>query len=302
MQLMSPEQQAEYDAVLQSGAGFVGGKRKGFYIPTIKLNNSDKTFKKSGIALGNFFLREKKGQEEFITDLGEAIKGVILKVSYSIKSIYDPKQMTNYYSYEFDNFFEDTITVIDSTAKKGEEGYIMFEGSYKEWKDGNQIVSSRGNKNDFELNVHLYILVDGNFDDPKVQRLTFKGRSMSEWFTYTNGDKKKGIESIYSQGIQPHNAIHNFASAEDLTPKGEKYYFINFSVDTKLNLESLKKVVAMQRALDAQIQELRGGAKAPKVQDEQPERLGEPDNSDIKSHEIVGGEEEDEVKIEDVPF
>jgi len=298
--LMTPEQNEEYEKVLNAGAGFVGGKRNRFYIPTIKINNSDKTFKKSGIALGNFFLREKKGQEEFITDMGEVLKGIVLKVSYSIKSVFDPKKLVSYYSYEFDNFLEDTITVIDGTAKKGEEGWIMFEGSYKEWKEGNQIVSRAGNKNDFDLNVHLYILMDGNFDEPKVQRLTFKGRSMSEWFTYTIGDKVKGIESIYSQGIQPHNAIHSFASAEDKTPKGEKYWYIHFSVDTKINLESLKKVLAMQRELDKQIQELRG-VKTAKTPDDQP-AISAPDNSDIKPSEIVGGEDEDEVKIADVPF
>ena len=56
-QLMTEKDQEEYEKVLSAGASFVGGKRNRFYIPTIKLNNSDKTFKKSGIALGNFFLQ-----------------------------------------------------------------------------------------------------------------------------------------------------------------------------------------------------------------------------------------------------
>ncbi len=291
--LMTPEQNAEYEKLQQAGAGFVGAKRGGFYVPTIQLNNSDKTFKKHGIALGNFFLREKKNQEEIITDMGKAIDGVILKVSYSIKSVFDPDKQVNYYSREFDNFFEDTITVIDGNSKE-----ILYEGDYKQWKEENQIISKRGNRNDFNLNVHLYILKDGFVEgvEPRVYRLTFKGRSMSEWFAYTNGDKEKGIESIYSQGIQPHNAIHTFLSAEDITPKNEKYWFIHFSVDTKLNLESLRKVVAMQQELDKQINILRHKKEVVP----RPERLGAPDNSAIRDDEVAGGE--GDIVLEDVPF
>ena len=291
---MSPADQAEYDRVLNEGAGFVGGKRRGFYIPTIKLNNSDKTLKKWGIPLGNFFLTQKKNDVEQVDNLGLDINGVILKTSYSVKSKYDPDGRVSFFSREFDNFFEDTITVLD-----GKEKNVIFEGSYKQWKEENQVVSKRGNQNDFVLQVHLYILKDGNFEDPKVYRLTFTGKSMSNWFTYSNGDKQAGIESIYAQGIQPHSAIHHFTSWEGMTPKSEKYWAIEFSFGLVLNLESLKKVVEMQRELDKQIQLIRH--RKPKEEAEVvPERKAI-DNSPIREDEIVK-EDDDEVKIEDVPF
>lgn len=304
--MMTADQQAEYDAVLAAGSSFVGGKKKGFYIPTIQLNNSDKTYKKTGVPIGNFFLKEKKGEEEIVTDMSLALSGIILKVSYSIKSIFDPAGNVYFYSQEFDNFFEDTVTVRNGKLKYSDPNSIKFEGSYKDWKEANQVRSSRGTSNDFELNVHLYFVMNGELDDPKVYRLTFKGRSMSEWFTYTNGNKEKGIESIYSQGLAPHSAIHNFTSADDVTPKGEAYYYIAFSPEYKLNLDSLKKVIVLQKELDAQLRSLRGGSKIEEVQEApQARRLATPDTSEVKDHEIVGGkreDEDDEVRLENVPF
>lgn len=252
-ELMNPEDQAEWDALVNQGSQYTGGQPRGMFIPTIKLNNSDKVKTKTGVPLGNFYLTFKENGVEKTEDMGLGIAGVILKTSYSIKSIYDPNGNVNYYSREFDDFQKDEITVIDSKKKE-----VLFCGSYGEWKEDNQIVSARGKKNDFVLVVHLYILRDGDLEKNKVARVSITGKSMSNWFSYTNGDKEKGIVSIYNQGVSPYTHIHEMTSLEEKNPKGEVYWQVAFDYGEKLTIEQLRQVVAIQKELNDQLQAIRG--------------------------------------------
>lgn len=251
--LMSPADQAEWDKLAGEGAQHTGGRRGGLFIPTIKLNNSDKVKAKYNIPLGSLYLTFKENEVQKVEDLGMGIAGVILKTSYSIKSIYDPNKQVSFFSREFDDFFNDEITVLDGNTKE-----IHFKGSYKQWKEENQIKSSRGSKNDFVLVVHLYILQDADFEKLKVARVSITGKSMSNWFSYTNGDKEKGIDSIYAQGVQPHTHIHELTSVEDKTPKGEPYWYISFAFGDRLEIEQLRQVVKLQKELTDQLNALRG--------------------------------------------
>lgn len=318
--LMNPEEQAEWDALMNQGSQYTGGAPRGMFIPTIKLNNSDKVKTKTGVPLGNFYLTFKENGVEKTEDLGLGISGVILKTSYSIKSIYDPSGLVSYYSREFDDFQNDEITVIDSKKKE-----VLFCGSYGEWKADNQIKSSRGSKNDFVLVVHLYVLQDGDFEKKKVARVSITGKSMSNWFSYTNGDKEKGIVSIYNQGVSPFSHVHEMTSLEEKNPKGEIYWQVAFDFANKLTIEQLRQVVAIQKELNDQLQAIRGKKfveKQPALPAdtgfEQPEPKGndgeqpEPEESDADCNCIPvikdGKKEHDvncparELKIEDVPF
>lgn len=332
--VVSAEEQAEWDKLAGEGEAYINKPRAGMFIPTIKLNNSDKVKTKTGVPLGNFILQWKDNGVEKFEDLGELVDGIILKVSYSIKSIYDPNNLVNFFSREFDDFQKEEVVVFDGKKKiwrhieTGEEiseeaylklpkqdipkyksgGYaVMFCGGYTEWKANNQQISSRGKKNDFVLVVHLYTLLGGDFEKMKVVRVSISGKSMSNWFSYTNGDKEKGIDSIYSKGIQPHTHMHGMESLKETNPKGEVYYSVVFTPGSKLEIESLRKVVALQRELNDQLQAFRGGRKK-EVVAELPEETGFEEQkaiAPVKDEDIpvVNTEnDDDEIKIEDVPF
>jgi hypothetical protein len=285
--LMSQADIDEQQKLIDAGAGFTGGRKRGFFVPTIQLNNSDKVKKKWHVELGNFYLKYKKGDVETVEDLGSEIFGVILKTSYSIKSKFDPKGQVFFYSYEFDDFQDDEITVIDGNSK---DKSVLYQGNYKTWKEQNQVSSRAGDKNDFNLNVQLYVLSNGDVIDPKVHRVTLGGKSMSAWFTYTSGDKKAGIKSIYDNGVYPHSHLHAFTSVEETNPKGEKFWYAQPSTGDKLELEAQRKVFNIQQELNAQIVALRGGTPPVAKPQEGAAQIGETQP------------EEDEVKIEDVPF
>jgi len=250
---LSAGQQSEWDKLANEGSTYTGGGKGGLFVPTIKLNNSDKVKVKTGVPLGNFILSWKDNQVEKFEDLDTVLAGVILKTSYSIKNIYDPNGFVSFYSQEFDDFSNSRIKV-----KDGKTSEIIFSGSYKQWKETHQIVSSRGSKNDFILVVHLYILQDTSAESPKVERLSISGKSMSNWFSYVSGDKENNIVGIYSKGIKPHTHIHSFESVEEKNPKGETYWTIMFSSGDQLTIDQLRTVVALQRDLDKQLQSMRG--------------------------------------------
>jgi len=293
-ELITKEQMDEQDRLIQAGAGFTGGRKKGFFIPTIQLNNSDKVKTKWHVPLGNFYLKEKRGDVESVEDMGDKIYGVVLKTSYSIKSKFDPRGQVFFYSREFDDFSDDEITVIDGNSK---DKAVLYQGNYKTWKEQNQISSRTGDKNDFNLNVQLYVLANGDVADPKVYRVTLGGKSMSAWFTYTSGDKKTGVQSIYDNGVYPHSHIHYFTSVEELNPKNEKFWFAQPSTGDKLELEAQRKVFSIQQELNAQLVALRGGT--PSEFEKTPTGFINEKGLEIKTDLELP---DDEVKIEDVPF
>lgn len=304
-EVVTMEEQAEWEALSSQGSQYTGKPKNGIFIPTVKLNNSDKVKKETGVPLGHLYLTYKDNGVEKVEDLGLGVAGIILKTSYSIKSIFDPNGIVNFYSREFDDFFNDEITVLDGKSKE-----VKFQGSYKHWKESNQIISSRGSKNDFVLQVHLYILKDADFETKKVVRVTVAGKSMSNWFGYTTGDKETGLKSIYDLGIAPHTHVHEMTSLEETNPKNETYWSIGFSFGEKITLDQLREVVALQKELNDQLMAMRGVRRA-----EQPAMLSEaeaPQTPRLNGREtpenpdgiptINLDEQDEEIRIEDVPF
>ena len=257
-------------------------------------------------------------------------KGVILKVRMFLKTKYKYAKNGNMIvTNRFDSY--DDNTIITAREKRqmsnGEYRYVdVFKGNYKEVNDRFSLKSDTEIEKKLELHHSLLVLV--NAKEKKVIEIVFKGMSRNSFFDYINlftrvdGDFMSAHFTVFDTEI-----ITEFDNGKQCQFPIARF---KFTKGEKLTEEELKKILEIQKeVIDAitmndaeKISPEEAMAKEKqKMEERQSDNEGvdnEAQNNDEQNNEeqnlptidlddddpddIADSKEEEEYKIEDVPF
>jgi len=167
------------------------------YIPIISINNktTEKEIEVDGMMTKvevpakegfNITLKDEKTNEYVVQYYNDKLKGVMLRVRYSISS--KNKVKPRYYSYEFDHF-SDIIKVYDENKN------TLVEADYaaikKRFATGE--LNSQGKvKTSFDLRVILYLDIEG-----QIYRFKLNNASRSNFFDYVKSFGSNDVFTAY---------------------------------------------------------------------------------------------------------
>jgi hypothetical protein len=300
----------EYERLVNAGMTQSGEQRKrGVFVPTVEVSNSDKLRNGLVVPQGHFRKTVSNAGVKSSSDLGDQINGVVLKVRYSFEASYDPTGRDVYFfSQEFDTY-NDPITAF--TLDPNRKPAIYFQGTYKEWQEGNSTINPRTQKRDnlYDSYVNLYILEGGNTETPNIFKLKLGGKSMGSYYEYMNGNKIANIPGLHEQKDKLGRAIHLHTHLHviDIAPfdkpdKSGVYYAAVFSFSDGLNIADLTKVIQLQRELNEALSAMEGRRQAP-AEYEQEEPQAELPTIQIEEEiPLVGMPVQQKINIDDVPF
>lgn len=298
--------QTEEEIISQRMAQRAGENMQSFTImPTLTVYNPSKSGIETPFQIGDI-VSTVKTQAGYESEKYERpFRGVILKVRMFLKLKYKyaegkPGIVTN----EFDSYADDELI----TVKKQDEDKIYqpeFIGNYKQINEKYSLKDDTTIEKKLDLHHAIYVLTD--IDSKTVMRIDSKGLSRSNFFDYMNKfSRRKGdFMSAHWTNFDSEISDTDFRGK----PRQAPIAAFKFEKSDRLVLEEMKRIEEIQVEFEKQlierdkmfsgekVEELKPAEELPTIQIEEPaedpmETLPEP--PDVP--------EEEEVKIEDVPF
>lgn len=303
-ELISQEQINQKKAMLSQMAENAGEKGVSFIsIPTISVFNQDPNNKSTDFSEGDLVITKKVDKDYIKNKYTNPFYGIILKTRMQLKA--KPGEVKKgadmLISNEFDSYTTDIITV----KKKDYQGkYVVdFTGTYKEVKE-NYTETLRSGAKAYALDLHHSIYVLVNIEEPTIIKIDAKGTSRSEYFDYMNSfDRSVGEHMI---GIW--TEFGSKLIEKDWQGNALRFpvYAMSFTKSKEFSFDDLKKVQSIQNEFNRQLEEMEEAfskSETKKLSEgEQPEPKDDGSQEIAEEIPVINIDEEDEVKIEDVPF
>jgi hypothetical protein len=307
-QLISQEQISEAEEIAQRMSQRAGENTSTYSImPTITVYNPSKDSKDTSLVAGDI-VKTIKTQQGYETEKYEKpFNGIILKVRMFLKLKYKyaegkPGIITN----EFDSYSDDEMITVkkqDMESKYQPE----FTGNYKEVNDKYSLKGDTEVEKKLDLHHAIYVLRD--LDSKEVIRIDSKGLSRSNFFDYMNSFSRKGLDKMSSTWSTFDSIISN--TDFNGKPRQIPIAAFSFTKGSQLSLEELKKAEEVQIEFEKQLKErdtmfgdkakiVTEGIDAPVKEDIPTIQLDEVEEASLLPKE--GEDDDDTVRIEDVPF
>lgn len=245
--------------------------------------------------------------------------GVILRVAFFAQSKYKPDVPFRKMTREFTDFKNERIELLKQTfGEKGRTETLRSFANYDDFKAQTIPKDEEGNllASPYELRVALYVW---NFKRKQVIRFAVGGSGRTEWFEYGR-NKPSGEANILSipwrmtfpdaKLLQEIKTIVSTHSTK--TDKGLEYHRVSFRAGGRCTDEEIKEVFEMQarvNAWDKGWKEFHAKNKAEEVAETDTiaaveEHFGiESEPMPVAAaHVPMQRDEEQEIRIEDIPF
>jgi len=159
------------------------------FMPIVKVNNKNEIRVIDGETLKanpkkGFLITKKDENDNYANDwFGDELNGVILKPRWRIKSKWTEDNAVNFFSYEFDNFYQQ-IKIFNKI--KGQKQQVIAQGTYKDLCKQFQTEEKNAMgqfKKSFSLFAILYTSIKDGADIIRFEHKIIKDDS---WFAYQN--------------------------------------------------------------------------------------------------------------------
>jgi hypothetical protein len=302
---------SEAEVIAQRIADRAGENTRTYEVmPTITIFNGNKSG--DGLPIGSFIKCIKTEQGYSNEEFPKPLKGILIKVRMFLKLKFKyaegkPKVVTN----EFDSYSDDYLIFVKE--KKREEGAKyeeVFVGNYKQVKEKYSLKNDQGKVEDKKLELHhaIYVL---DIETGEIVRFDSTGLSRSHFFEYINSFSRRGLDKMSST----FTVIDSELSDTDFNGKPRKTQIAAFSFtkSDQLTVDQLIKVEKIQIEFEKQLRErdkMFGNAKeeivpVDSVEQPEPQKTLPVINLDDEQASLglpQDGDEEEEVRLEDVPF
>lgn len=273
---------------LEQGLGLGGGQFKKY--TTLRVDNGDN--KKGKNATGEFVEKWKDEAGEFVrVQHGKKLDGVILAAMARLTEKYQDGKKS-WYTREFNPMFVNKKSKIPVDIYRGKNK--IATATYGQIQKSNSTRNSDGTfVNNFVYTTVLYILVD-----KEIMKLELTGKSRSNWFDYSGMLRQNEVSLLTTQ------------TALEVVDDAEGNYSATFTKgdaveyeDIKPFAEELKEDIIQRHTGDEEY-----GDDVPTINLDEEETGYQTTGNDSREAMSTGkpinaGEkEEEEIRIEDVPF
>lgn len=304
-EIVTNEQSEQRKAILAKMAENAGEKGSSFVsLPTITVFNQDPNNKSDEYSDGDLISTKRVDKDYVKSKYTNPFFGIILKTRMQLKA--KPGEVKKgadmLISNEFDSYVGELITV----KKKDSIGKWVtdFVGTYKEVKENYTETLKSGAKS-YALDLHHSIYVLINIGEPTIVKIDAKGTSRSEYFDYMNSfDRSLGEHMIGSWTEFGSKLIEKDWQGNALR---FPVYALSFKKSKEVSFDDIMKVQKIQTEFNRQLAEMEAmmsskGETKQLSEGEQPEPKD--DGSQDLAEEIptINIEEEEEIKIQDVPL